>query len=267
MLLAHPGAVGQPEQAGRVQAHRRPGQLRLVTLEACPARLGALGGVGRAALGHAPAHPLQEAGHGEARVEQGRAQLLEAGSLCLDVVELALQRRGQVDQLLVGSQVALLDHGGRRDLEIGLAEQLTVERALGGGQVVGRRRGQADHERLARLARRDLVDQGLDQPAPQLEQVVALVQDDRPRAGRGGHALDERPAVGVEQAEEALPVTDAGDHGAGPAPFGCLLTAGAGRRGAAERVVGGVHGSQGLVGQDRERVGQVPVGTGGDPGV
>jgi predicted GTPase len=34
-----------------------------------------------------------------------------------------------------------------------------------------------------------------------------------------------------------------------------------------EGVVGRVQGAQRLVGQDRERVGQVPVGAGGHPGV
>ena len=65
----------------------------------------------------------------------------------------------------------------------------------------------------------------LEDVAPQVEEVVALVEDERDRAERG-EPLDDGAAVRVEQAEDRLAVTAARDEDAAAA----ALVGGLGRR-------------------------------------
>ncbi len=225
-----------------MQPQRRVGQRGLVPGEPVPGNLRATAGRATAATGGAAAagvaafhHPLlqpgQERGGGEARVEQAGAQLGEPDRLTVHVVGLGRRRRGEVGQLLVRGQVAVADQGRRRHFEVDRPEHLAVQCLLVGGHQVRRRRGQPDEV--------GVLEPGHDlpqQPPPDLQQVVALVQDQRPRALRG-QPVQQGPPVRVQDVQQ-LPVR--------------------------QPMVGGavVDRAHGLVGEHGQRGGQFPVGGG-----
>jgi len=105
---------------------------------------------------------------------------------------------GQPRQLREWGQVTLAYDGGDRRAVDGLAEQRVHERRLVAGQRLGGRRGEAEDDGV-----RQLVEHLGQQPSPHLQQVVALVQHQRQRAGRP-HRLDEREAVGVQPGQQRL---------------------------------------------------------------
>ena len=89
--------------------------------------------------------------------------------------------------------VANQGRGGH--LQIHGPEQRLVQLCLIGGHQVRRGRGQPDHVGMIKPA-----DHGVQQAAPQLEQVVAFVQDQGQRAG-SAESLDQRAAVGMQEVE------------------------------------------------------------------
>ena len=111
--------------------------------------------------------------------------------------------RREPGELDVRRQVADLDHGRDARAVERRAEQLVDQQRLVGRERLGRRRGQAEDHRVGQL-----VEQLAQQPAPDLEQVVALVEHEQQRPG-GAQLLDERLAV----------VVQAGEQRAGPAAW------------------------------------------------
>ena len=105
------------------------------------------------------------------------------------------RRRGEPDQVGERRQMALAHH--RRDGRgvDDLAEQLVDQHRLVGRQGGGRGRGQAQHGRVGQQ-----LEELAEQSPPHLEQVMALVEHQRDRAGllQGAH---ERLAVGMEPVE------------------------------------------------------------------
>ena len=171
------------------------------------------------------------------------AEFGEAEGRAADVVGLGRGRPGQEREFLVRREQALPHQRGRRHLEVHRAEQRPVQHRLLGGHQVRRGRGQPDDPGLA-----ELLDHRLQQPAPQLQKVVALVEHQRPRTP-GLQAGDQSPPVRVQEGQHPL--------GAQPGPRalnpdGRLLAVA--RR--AQR-------AQGLVGQHGQRGRQLPAGGGG----
>ena len=140
--------------------------------------------------------PLQERHRAERRGGELGDQLLEPRRLLLQPVGLLRGRGGEPGELDVRRQVADLDHGRDARAVERRPEQLVDQQRLVGRQRLGRRRGQAEHHRVGQL-----VEQLAQQPAPDLEQVVALVEDQQQRPG-GLELLDERVAVVVQAGEQ-----------------------------------------------------------------
>ena len=140
--------------------------------------------------------PLEERHRPEAWRGELGGQLLEPGRLLLQPVALLRGRRREPGQLDVRRQVTDLDDGRDARAVERRPEQLVDQQRLVRAQRLRRRRRQAEHHRV-----RELVEQLAQQPAPDLEQVVALVEHEQQRPGRL-ELLDERPAVLVEPREE-----------------------------------------------------------------
>ncbi len=98
---------------------------------------------------------------------------LEARMAVGQPLVLGLQRRAELDELLVGREEPLPHDGRRRHREVLAVEQLRVEQRLLGGDVARVGRRQAED-----MLRRQLVEHGLQQRAPQRQQVMALVEHD-----------------------------------------------------------------------------------------
>ena len=189
VLLGHPGAGRQPEQARVVQPEHGAADLGLLLEQVEP----------RDGRGHEPGvEPLQERHRPERRSGQLGDQLLEPAGLLLEPVVLLRRRGGEPGELDVRRQVADLDHGRDARAVERRPEQLVDQERLVGRERLGRRRGQAEDHRV-----RELVEQLAQQPAPDLQQVVALVEDQQQRPG-GPELLDEGLAVGVQAGEQAL---------------------------------------------------------------
>ena len=187
VLLLHPGAARQPDHPDVVQPQHRAAHVRLLLDQREPRR----------PAGHEPrVQPLQERHRAERRVGELGDQLPEPLGLLLQPVVLARRRGGQPGQLDERRQVADLDHRRDRDPVERRAEQLVDEERLVGGERLGRGRGEPEHQRVGQL-----VQQLPDQPAPHLEQVVALVEDQQQRPG-GFELLDERAAVLVQPVQQ-----------------------------------------------------------------
>ena len=176
--LLEPGALGQCEQAGVHHPQHR-------VLE---------GGVVARGV---PVQPGEEAGGAVRRVAQRRGQLEEALALRGQPVVLAGRRGGQPGELRERRQVPLAHDGRDAHGEHRLAEELVDELPLVLRQRLGRRGGEPEHERL-----RQLVEHLLQEPAPHLEQVVALVEDQRQVADLL-EPVDQRLTVGVQPVEQA----------------------------------------------------------------
>ena len=146
-------------------------------------------GVGGAPLDHPLLQPRQERRAGEPRVEEPGAQLGEPQRLPADVVGLGRRRRGEPGQFLVRGQVPVPDQRGRGHLQVHGAEQLPVQPGLLGGHHVRRGGGQPDDPGVGQFAH-----DRQQQPSPDLQQVMALIKDQRGGAGR------------LEGGEQALPV-------------------------------------------------------------
>ena len=189
--LGEPGAVGQREQTRRAPSAGRRVLLRVV------ARL-------QSAPEPASSQPKNDvepyAGSLSAVVSSANR------SPCVgEPLVLGWRRRGQPGELGERCEVPLADHGRDADAEDDVAEQLVDEPLLVRGQGARRRRGEAEHEGV-----RQLDEQLLEQPAPDLQQVVALVEDQREVADRL-EPLDERAAVrvqGVQQRAVGVPVLE-----------------------------------------------------------
>ena len=181
-----------------MEAHRRPGQVRIGPFQPGPVhdRPGTV--LGRRPAGHeAPVEPVQESDRATMITEQVGLQFGEPLGLAGEPVRLGRGRRGEPGQFRVRGEVAGADHRGDGGLIERLAEQLLDQGGLVGGERPRRRPGQSDHGGV----RKSIKDLG-QQPAPDLEQMVALVQDQRDRAGvtqRG----DQRPAVVVQSVQQA----------------------------------------------------------------
>ncbi len=252
VLLPDPGPFRQAEQPGHVQPDARAGQRGLVPLEPRPGHLRALGGSGSAPLHHPGLQPLQERDGGEPRVEQPGAQLGEPQRRPVDVVGLGRRRAGEEGELLVRRQPALAHQGRRRDLQVDPAEQRPVQLRLLRRHQVRRGRGEPDDPR-----RVELPDHRLQQAAPQLEQVVALVEDQRPRAAVAEPG-DQLAPVRMQQRQHPVAVQP-------PDPPGAVHGH---RRAIVSRIAvpGRPQRAQGLVGQHGERGRQLPAGRGGHLG-
>ena len=190
VLLGHPGARRQPEQASVVQAEHGAAHLRLLLHQVEP----------RDGRGHEPGvEPLQERHRPEARRGQLGDQLLEPARLLLQPVVLLRRRCREPGELDVRRQVADLDHGRDARAVERCPEQLVDQQRLVGRERLGGRRRQAEDHRV-----RELVEQLAQQPAPDLQQVVALVEDEQQRPGRL-ELLDEGLAVVVQPGEQCRP--------------------------------------------------------------
>jgi hypothetical protein len=174
---------------------RRVGQRGLVLLEPRPGHLGALG---RTPLHHPGLQPAQERDAGERGVEQPGAEFGEAEGLAVNVVGLGRGRPGQEGEFLVRREQALSHQRGRRHLEVHRAEQRPVQHRLLGGHQVRRRRGQPDDP-----GRLQLPDHRLQQPAPQLQKVVTLVEHQGPGAP-GLQAGDQGPPVRMQKGQNPV---------------------------------------------------------------
>ncbi len=118
---------------------------------------------------------------------------------------LFLRRRfGEIDQLLIGREVALLDQSGCWNREVCGAEQLVMQGVLPGGEFCYRGCGEPDQ---CGLRAQDRPERG-DKRTPSGQQVMAFVEHQRPRAQRC-RPLDQRPAIRVQQLQQGLLVTAA----------------------------------------------------------
>jgi hypothetical protein len=198
VLLAQLRAARQRHQAGAHQAQGRPGQLGLVGLEVAPREL--LPVLTEPPLGEAAAQPLGERQRAGRLGDQLDLQVGEPGALPGQPGVLVVGGGRDVEQLLEGGELAGLDHGRGRHRDVAAAEQVVVQGPLPGRHLRRRRGGQAEHPGV----RAERLDQAAAQRPPGLEQVVALVEHQRPGPGRGG-PLDERAAVGVQQREQVGP--------------------------------------------------------------
>jgi hypothetical protein len=131
--------------------------------------------------------------------------------------------------------MSLAHGGGDGGAEGDVAEQLVEQLGLRGVEHRRWGRGQSDDRRVGKTG-----DDLGQQPAPDLEQVVALVEDERDRSGSSqrGHQL---PTVGVQPVDEALRLV------------GVVVV-----------FVGSVERGQRLVGQHRDGGGQIAVDAGPD---
>ena len=205
---------------GAEEAHAGRGEPRVPALEVGPRHLRRVVALARA-VAQARHDPLPEIERAlVAVVEQPGDELAEAGLVLVEPARLPVQRLGQPRQLLIRGEVAVADHGRSRHLEVHRAEQCGVELGLLGRELVGRRRGQADHMDLVA----ELLEHRADDVSPERREVVALVEDDRAEAG-GAQRVHAAPCARREQIAEAHPaVRAAGDlalearHDAGDLP-------------------------------------------------
>ncbi len=204
VALPKTGAGRRGQRAAEAVAERRLRQPGLGRLQLVPADLDP--GLGPS-LDEPGAEPVEEGDRAKAGVEEGRHQLLEAGALALDEIGLVTERGGQVGELLVGREVSLLDHGRGGHLEVGPAEEFVVERRLLEVELRGRGRRQAEQEDAVA----QLVNHGSEQITPHLEQVVTLVQDQRPLA-TAGDPLDQSAAIRMEHCQQLLALAALGGH-------------------------------------------------------
>ncbi len=249
VLLAQPRPAGQLHDAAVREPEPGPRQVRLGLLEVLPGQLrpAAL----EPTVVQPSPQPVRERQRAGAQRQQLELEVGEALPLGDHPGVLLGRRRRQVDQLLVGRELALLDDRGRRHREVAVAEELVVQLGLPRGHRGARGGGQPDHPGV--VAER--ADQSAAQRAPGLEQVVALVEHQRPRSGRGG-APHQLPPARVQQREQVRPRLTAQRRptGLGQRRGGVVLLV---------LVVGGaVPHRQRLVGQHRDRGHQRALGAG-----
>ena len=185
MLLPHGYVVGEPQQSGVLHPQRGVRQQRLLGRDPVEPHL----------AGEPSVDPGQERHRPEGGVEQLGGELGEPLVLVGEPLGLRGRRCGQPDQVGERRQVALAHHRRDRCGVDDVTEQLVDQHGLVGAQGGGRGRGQAEHggvgQQLQELAQ---------QPAPDLEEVVALVEDQRDRPGLLERA-HQRLAVGVQAVE------------------------------------------------------------------
>jgi hypothetical protein len=99
-----------------------------------------------------------------------------------------------------GGEIALLDDSRGGDLEVDVAEQRGVVLVLLGVIRRGQRCGEPDDVRQIEAG-----DQGAQDNRPVIEQVMALVEDDRAHA-RGDDPVDKRTGVGMEVRVDGRPI-------------------------------------------------------------
>ena len=195
VLLVEHRAERQLQQAGVDQSQDRVGDLRLPCRDLLPRR----GALGRRS--HEPlVQPFRQWCRSEGRVEEVGGELLETCRLLAQPGGLVGGGLGQPGELGVRREGALLDQ--RRDPRLveDRSEQGVRLLRLRTGQRAGRGRRQAEDDGLGQV-----VEHLPQQLSPDLEQVVALVEDDGQRPC-GLEGLDQREPVGVQPLDLILRV-------------------------------------------------------------
>ena len=247
VLLAQHGAGRQVDQARRDHPQARPGERWLSAFEAAPGQVLTVG----AALVQAAEEPLGEGQGAGPDAQQLVAQLTEAAAVAGELGLLLGRRTDDVDEVAHQRHLAAHDGVGQGHLDVRAGEQPVVDGAGLVAEVVGGRRRQPDDDGLVAQRR----DERRHERAPGVEQVRALVDDERPRP-EPGRPVDELAAAGVQQRQQVGALEPADGR---PAPLG-------------QRAVGAVldvlvvsravPGAERLVAQDRDGRAQV----GGPPG-